>query len=272
MAKSDKICYTFVRKCRGEMKTILIIVSGCAALVGGLLWFALRDGRRDVSVEQEGQAVQRRDGKIPAAKTQRPKVVKTDRRAPADAADESLPVDAWVESLPEADRKLGQGIVDNLDNENLEELRKLVQDARRSANPEIRERMVDALGWFGKDAVVELTGFLGDRNADIAQSAFNAWDSAVDQVDDESFKIGAAAAAMQTLTDGDSLQVVAAKLEAADDRKAAIQAIVQVMESGNKAAAEAAKDAYRFIADEEWPGAGAARLKAMTIDREDEQD
>lgn len=200
------------------------------------------------------------------------------RRSPAARAkkvatekddDEAEVLDAWVEELPERDRKLGQAIVDASDKDDLAALKLLVDEARQSPNADVRQRMVEALGWFGKDAVGELSKFLTDANAEVAQSAFSEWDSAVDAVEDENFGLVASMEAMKVLTDEDNLQTAACRIESADDRKAAIEAIVEIVGSGNATAEKVAKESYEFITGDEWVDAETAAAKAATINDED---
>jgi len=181
-------------------------------------------------------------------------------------------VDAWVEDLPEEWQALGQRIVDAIDKEDMPALKKLVPEALRCPNAGVRQKMVEGLDWYGRDAIIELTKFLADKDKDVADAAFNAWDTAVDEIEDEPFKIEVAAGVMMALTDKDNLSSVATKLEAADDRKAALLALVDVAESSNKAALDAVKESYEFIAGEEWTDVAAARAKAEELGREDEEE
>jgi len=189
--------------------------------------------------------------------------------APLSDGEEQV-IDVWVEDLPKADRPLGQKLVDACESENLPALRKLLPEIRSSANAAVRLRAVEGFDWFGKDAIVELTAFLGDKDQEVAEAAFNAWDTAVDQVEDEPFRIKAAAEVMKTLSDPDALSSVATKLEGAEDRKAALLALAEVAESGNKPAMDTVKESYEFIAGEEWVDVAKARAKAMTIDAEEQ--
>ena len=172
----------------------------------------------------------------------------------------------WLASLSARERALAERLRTAIDNEDLAAIKALAKDTRNAQDDELRSRMVDALAWFDDKVLVELTPFIGDSNSEIAKAAFNAWDSAVDMVDDEKFRVEAATMAMQTLTDEDSLRLAATKLEACEDSKTALKAAVEIAAAdGNPAAAAVAREVYEFITGEEWPGAPLARVKTITF-------
>ena len=73
-----------------------------------------------------------------------------------------------------ADQKLQQAIEEA---DSLSELMPLSRQAQASRSAEVRQAMVDALDGQGKDAVNLLAVFLGDSDEDVANSAFIAWSS-----------------------------------------------------------------------------------------------
>ena len=196
------------------------------------------------------------------AKSEKP-VVKRDVAVRTDAPD---PDADWLASLSARERALAERLRTAIDNEDLAAIKALAKDTRNAQDDELRSRMVDALAWFDDKVLVELTPFIGDSNSEIAKAAFNAWDSAVDMVDDEKFRVEAATMVMQTLTDEDSLRLAATKLEACEDSKTALKAAVEIAANdGNPAAAAVAREVYEFITGEEWPGAPLARVKTITF-------
>ena len=196
------------------------------------------------------------------AKSEKP-VVTRDVAMTTDAPD---PDADWLASLSARERALAERLRTAIDNEDLAAIKALAKDTRNAQDDELRSRMVDALAWFDDKVLVELTPFIGDSNSEIAKAAFNAWDSAVDMVDDEKFRVEAATMVMQTLTDEDSLRLAATKLEACEDSKTALKAAVEIAANdGNPAAAAVAREVYEFITGEEWPGAPLARVKTITF-------
>ena len=62
------------------------------------------------------------------------------------------------------------------------ELLALLPQARLSPNPAIREAMVDALEDKGRKCVNELVYFIGDADEDVADAAFSAWTSILEDL------------------------------------------------------------------------------------------
>jgi len=243
------------------------------AIITGLLYLALAPvedmpadknfGRRERIEKAERPEKARRLAKEvkPSIPTQTVAQVERERRPPK----MSMPKD-WYENLPSAkDRAIGKHIQDAIDNNDLDATKAASAEALTSSSAEVRQNAVDALNWFGKDAIVDLTKYLNDKDPEVARSAFNAWDAAVEMMDNNANRAKLVGMAMQTLKNKDSLAAAVAKLEASEDRKAAVNAIVDVAESGNGPAAKAAKEAYMFITGEEWHGPATARVKAATF-------
>ena len=78
-----------------------------------------------------------------------------------------------------SDQKLLQTIEEA---DSLSELMPLSRQAQASRSAEVRQAMVDALDGQGKDAVNLLAVFLDDSDEDVANSAFTAWSSKVEDM------------------------------------------------------------------------------------------
>ena len=87
--------------------------------------------------------------------------------------------------LNETDRAQLLAINDALDAENLEDLLKVLPDASVSTNVEVRSDLVDALGWFGKAAIIDLLPFMADPDEEVAQSAMDHWTTALGDINNE---------------------------------------------------------------------------------------
>lgn len=257
--------------------------------IGGLLYFAIApvedaEFKRSERAETAEKTVKPRKA-LASAKTsgskERTKAVREKGKArprmqmPEDSGKRNakprmVPMRDWFEDLPSGkDRDIAKRIQGALDDNDLDATRAAAMKAQSSSSPEVRQHAVEALGWFGKDALVELTPFLHDQDPEVAQAAFDAWDSAVDMMEDEAGRVKIAGMAMKTLTNKDSLSCVAAKLYAAENQKASVDAIIDVIQHGNEQSAQVAKETYESITGEEWKGPAAARIKAILLDHVD---
>ena len=139
-----------------------------------------------------------------------------------------------------------------IDNDDLESARELAEVAVNSKNKELRESVVDALGWFGKDAMAELTPYLSDPDAEIADSAKSQW------MEDDGEIAGVVESALKSLRDKEMIEEVADELTCIDEL-AAIQVLVNVIEGGaSQTAKDVSKEVYNSITDEDWSGVDAA--------------
>ena len=83
-----------------------------------------------------------------------------------------------VPKMPPQERRLLEAI----EEAEGRELLALLPQARLSPNPAIREAMVDALEDKGRKCVNELVYFIGDANDDVADAAFSAWTSILEDL------------------------------------------------------------------------------------------
>ena len=104
--------------------------------------------------------------------------------------------------LSAADQKLQQAIEEA---DSLSELMPLSRQAQASRSAEVRQAMVDALDGQSKDAVNLLAVFLGDPDEDVANSAFTAWSSKVEDMK-PARRVQAIIAAAQALQQGGQFQ------------------------------------------------------------------
>ena len=175
--------------------------------------------------------------------------------------------------LNPTDKKLVDGIKNALDGERLPDLLKLLPAAMASTNVEIRSDLVDALGWFGRDAMLELLPLMADPDEDVAESAVDNWTMALNEVDDEVEKSTSVEAAMKVLKNEDALQAMVLELDDCDDM-VALQTLVNVIEGDNEVAAAVAREHYEFMTDEEYSGIESANKwleKNYVPDDEDDE-
>ena len=175
---------------------------------------------------------------------------------------------------PEKDQTLMRQARDAIDNDDLESARALAAEAASSTNDELREMAVEALSWFGKDTLVELTQYMADANEDIAEAAKDGWMGGLQEIDDDGEKAGIVETTMKTLRNADVLEDIANELVGIDEL-AAVQALANIIEDGkNAAAVAAAKEAYNSITDSAWKGVDAAEawLQKNYVPDDDDDD
>jgi hypothetical protein len=65
----------------------------------------------------------------------------------------------------------------------------------------MRSRALEAIGWFGKDTIVDLVPFLADADDDISDDAFDKFQMAVSECDDDREKSVIIATLMRAVSD-----------------------------------------------------------------------
>ena len=162
------------------------------------------------------------------------------------------------EDLSPAERTLKDAIEKALDDEDIVAARTLAAQAMIASNTEIREAMVNTLGWFGVKALPELTPFLADPDEDVRDSAMNEWSVAVSEIEDEAEKLGVVELAMHVLTNEDALEDISGEYIGTDE-KLAVESLLRVIEAGgSKDGIAKAKETYEFVTGEEFVDRAAA--------------
>lgn len=165
--------------------------------------------------------------------------------------------DDGVKLTPE-ERQLAKEIEDALDREDIALAIRCAPKAMRSRVRSIRESMVDTLGWFGGKALPELTPFMADADEDIAESAFDEWSKALNDIEDDGEKLATVERAMQVLTDEDQLEDISSEYIGVDE-KLSVESLLRIIEGDGSAAGIAkAKETYEFVTGDEFEGRAAA--------------
>ena len=159
-----------------------------------------------------------------------------------------------------AEKALAERIEKALDEEKLEAALACAKEALACANVEVRQAMVETLGWFGEKALPELTPFLADPDEDVRESALNEWSMAVSDIEDDAEKIGVVELAMNVLSEEDALEDISGEYIGVDE-KLAVESLARIIEAnGSQPGVEKAKETYEFVTGEEWvSGAAAAK-------------
>ncbi len=157
-----------------------------------------------------------------------------------------------------AEKALAERIEKALDEEDLEMAVSCADEALSCAVTEIRQAMVETLGWFGEKALPELTPFLADADEDVRDSAMNEWTTALSSIEDEKAKIGVVELAMGVLKDEDALESISSEYIGVDE-KLAVESLSRIITDGKSAAGvEKAKETYEFVTGDEWAGVDEA--------------
>lgn len=180
----------------------------------------------------------------------------------------------WIDAsmfarLSDADRELCESVQEAMDANDGGKTIELCSTLMASSDPAARSHAVDALGWFGVEALPELTTLMGDPAEDVAQSAINAWESGILEIDDPAVRLKISNMALSALVSKDALQSISAQfsmaateyIDAEEDEDAAcekrskvIQAVVDMIESPKNQLADAGRELYEDITGHEWQG------------------
>ena len=237
-----------------------IIVACCALLVlAGAAWLFMRS---PVSPDQPEATARKTPQTALADAVARARSLMAENRKGAPAAKKRRLGHRRIsysdrEDLSPVEKRQLTAIQSALDAEDLKALLAVLPEASKSPNAEVRGEMVDALGWFGEEAMLELLPFMADRDEDVAQSAMDSWTMSLSEIENEREKATLVESAMLAIRDEDSLDSMIMELDDCDDLLA-MQTVVNLIESPNPKAARVAREHYEFITGEEYAGFDAA--------------
>ena len=238
------------------MKSKSVFVVAIAAVgVAAALWFLLPTDDPTVSAEKAERPRPARKAHIAEAESAKGKA-KVRLVKSADRKARTVSVSPEDEMSP-ADRKLSEAVQAALDNEDLAGLRKQLAAVRASANAEVRQAAVDALGWFGTKAMSDIVTFIEDPSEDVRDAARTCWDQAITEIDEESVKTTIVEETLLGTKDTDFAETLAFHYNSMDEKRA-IESILKVVSGGTKTAAKAVRESYEFITGEEYTTPAAA--------------
>ena len=189
--------------------------------------------------EQRAAAQSKRKEPIAKAKVPREKVPLPDDFSPQERHD--------IEAMDDA-----------LDQEDFAAVAAACEAFQSSTNPAVRLRVVESLGWFGEQALPEITPYLADPDEDVRDSALQQWESGVGEMEDNEKKGGLIEATMGLLKDREMLDEIAFHLNELPELMA-VDIQVALINGDNPEAAAAAKEAYEFTTGEEYVSVDAAQ-------------
>lgn len=210
---------------------------------------AAAPAQRGASAQEEAALA----SSVSAPRAKSPRSPSSVSRSPLPVRRSPLPIAA--DGLSDGEREAMDHLDDLVAEENYPEVQSMLRAYGPSRNPAVRERVVDALGWFGEKAIVDLTPFLGDENEDVRNAAAAQWNAAVAEVEDDREKAALVAQTMLVITDPEMLEEVAFHLFEIEDEAEAVRVVKSVVAAAgdsNPAAVAAAKEAYEFITGDDW--------------------
>lgn len=153
-------------------------------------------------------------------------------------------------AYPQSEQRLFARLDAAFDKDDLTTIRNLSSEIANSSNRDLREKAVEALGWFGDQAIVELTAFLSDSDEDVAEKAHDEWVSGLQQIDDDKYKGSVVGLALRGLKSKSMLEDVANELVGIDEL-VALQTVVDIIDEGGVAVPHV-KEAYETITGDPW--------------------
>lgn len=171
--------------------------------------------------------------------------------------------------LTGVDRRFAEAVQTALDNDDFKATVEAVQKAMTSTNVEVRINAVEALAWFGTEALPELTACMTDADEEVRQVAESEWELAIQGIDALDTRFRIVTLAFSKLVDKDQLSSFGGLMDSAatewidsaerkeieDERRfEVVQALVDIIEGENKKTAEAACEIYESVTGSEWKG------------------
>ena len=159
-------------------------------------------------------------------------------------------------SLTAIQRQLIADIRKALDDNDLVALLGIVQKMQKSDEwPDgipiaIRKAAIDALGWFGGDAIPEIAGFLIDGDPEILEEAIDVYESAMFEANGDVELSQIITGAARVLNDTDALDTMLMELNNMRN-SVAVETIIDIWENGTEAAKAALPDAIETLTGEE---------------------
>lgn len=249
-----------------DMKHKKLLVGGGVVAIAGAGWLlatvllpssgakASADG--DTGAARAIAAAKERTTAKEAARARR--IAERPRTTPRNTAKTPPKLAVADANLSPRDRACVEAIQAALDDNDYARLMPSINTAAKSASPDVRAQAVEALRWFGKAALSELTLFMADADDDVRTSACDAWTSALFEVEDPALKGKLVESAMEILTDADQLESMIMEINDLPEAQQ-VDILTRLIEGSNKAAADAAREHYEFVTGEPYESRDAAQ-------------
>lgn len=260
-----------------KFRTWMMLLGTVVILVGG--YFLLAPSGSEPQLEdKKSQRVKKKSGRN---RTRAARSDKTDREKPRSRRKTS------EHPYSPADKMLSDAIEEALEEEDISAIVEVAEKALKSTNPDLRHDVVDALGWFGEEALAELTVWMADADEDVAQSAMNHWEEGMSELDNANERLQTSLYALNVLTDPDALTMIGSHFanaatelideeddegRASQKRTEVVQALVDMIEGDRPASAEAACEIYEDVTGSKWISVDEAEKYLRDPDNYEEPD
>lgn len=253
------------------MKAVLLIVAFTA--LAGAAWLVFRGspsvetGAADSVSAPEGVARSVVTGSAV-------RVIRADKRTVQARKRVRVAVSTEDDDMTAADRRLYDAVQEAWDAEDVAAVRRTAAEAYGSENVEVRQQAVDALAWFGEKTLAELTPMMADADPDVAESARDAWESALVDIESAADRLHITRMALKAVSDAETLEMVGSQFsdaaselidEEEDEAKAqryrveVVQTLVDLIGDGlSSERAVQAKEIYESVTCNEWISAEEA--------------
>lgn len=189
--------------------------------------------------------------------------------------------------LTPAERQLAEAVQSALDDEDFEGVQAAAEAALKSTNPEVRRDAVDALAWFGEDALPELTVLMSDPDEEVAEAAVDGWEHGLAEIEEANDRMRISYLALTALSDPKALDSISshfsnAATEYIDDpedektqnehRIEVVQGLVDMIGSDNPNTVAAGKEIYEDVTGNKWISVAEAEKYVSDPDNYEEPD
>lgn len=114
----------------------------------------------------------------------------------------------------------------------------------------IRKAAIEALGWFGHDAIPEIVGFLGDPNEDVLQTAIEAYEMSLMDANGDEELSRLLIAACQAINDSDAIDSFMMELNNIRPSRV-VSTLEEISKTGSAAAKAALAETISFYTGED---------------------
>lgn len=261
-----------------KLKIAVILMIAAALAVFG--WYMIAgDGSKEKTPapSERGTTEKITEKKVTKEKGGRRKKVRKERKKTNAKQDgktakkvrPTVKIDDVEKNFTAEEKQISEELQKSIDNDNVEDAITLAVAAASSKNPEIRKRAVEALGWFGKKAMAELTLFMNDADEDVSSDALHQWDLAMSEISSGPEKAQLIELGMRMVKDADALDSMI--MEVCDlSNRLAMQTMLNVIESGSPEAKKVTMEHYEFFTGEEFTDRKAA--EAWLAENPDDDD
>lgn len=218
-----------------------------------------------------GKGSSERDGQRRIADATKPGRARPSAESRADDAADA----AEEPELSPADQKLLDSMQDALDENDLAAVRRFADRLASHPSTEVRQRVVDALRWFGENSLDAMTPFLADADEDVRSSAMDAVDQALSEMEDEGVKLRYIEALLQIpgACSEDGLTMISGLMNGFSDQIAVVDTLVRIIDSNkDPAAAKEMREVYEFVTGDTYAGKDAAEAWKAAKAAEDAAD